>query len=162
MVAGELVSISYVSTDSRRFVRVTVKMAVKEYTRDATGKIASMSLVGPIDGYHVQPCTTWMTHQQTNGVSWDLGKRVDRLTPESSGLAYVWECVLQGAKDDSVIQDPYTWADRAIMGCEEYNAAMEVKEAQEREEYSATERSLNETLRELGMGMDAHGNAYEL
>ena len=162
MVAGELVAISYISTDCRRFVRVTVKMAVTEYTRDATGKISSVSLVGPIDGYHVQPCTTWMTHQQTNGVSWDLGKRVERLTPDSSGLAYVWECILQGAKDDGVIKDPFAWADKAILGREEYNAVREAEEAQEREECSTTQSDLDKTLRELGMGMDAHGNAYDL
>ena len=133
MVAGELVAISYISTDCRRFVRVTVKMAVTEYTRDATGKIASMSLIGPVGDegrcYHVQPCTTWMGFQQTGGLSWDLGKMVESLAPGSSGLAYVRECILQGAKDDSVIQDPHAWADMRILGREEYNVAREEEEA---------------------------------
>ena len=146
MVSGELVAISYVSTDRRRFVRVTVKMAVTEYTRDATGKIASMSLVGPIDGYHVQPCTTWMDHQQTNGVSWDLGKMVERLTPESSGLAYVWECIFQGAKDDGVIQDSTAWADKAILGSEEYDAVIEAEKAEELNAYNALLTTLSDAL----------------
>ena len=141
MVAGELVAISYVSTDCRRFVRVTVKMAVTECVKDVHGKITSMSLIGPVGDegkcYHVQPCQT-AEEWSENGLSWKLGKMVERLTPESSGLAYVWECIVQGAINDGVIKEPTTWADRAIMGREEYDAAMEADKAQEREEYSAT------------------------
>ena len=161
MERGKLAAISYVSTDCRRFVRVTVKMTVTECVRDVHGKITSMSLIGPVDGYHVQPRQT-VEEWADNGLAWKVGKMVECLTPESSGMAYVWECILQGAKDDGVIKEPTAWADRAIMGREEYNAAMEAEKAKEREEHSTTERSLDEILTELGMGMDAHGNAYEL
>ena len=160
MEGGKLVAISYVSTDCRRFVRVTVKMAVTEYTRDATGKITSTHEVGPINGgYHVQPCQT-AEEWQENGLSWKAGKMVERLTPDSAGLTYVWECILQGAINDGVIKEPTTWADRAIMGREEYNAAMEAEKAQARGKHP--KRGIDEILRELNMGMDAHGNAYDL
>ena len=161
MERGELVAISYVSTDCSRFVRVTVKMTVVKHTRDATGKITSTDEFGPVNGYHVQPCQT-VEEWGDNGLAWKVGKMVERLTPESSGLAYVWECIVQGAINDGLIKESTAWADRAIMGREEYNAAMEAEKAKEREEHSTTERSLDEILTELGMGMDAHGNAYDL
>jgi len=134
MVAGELAGISYVSTDCRRFVRVTVRMAVTECTRDATGKIVSMSLIGPVGdegkGYHVQPCQDREGWAET-GLSWMAGRMVERPIPGSFSLMYIRECIVQGAINDGVIKDPEAWADRATLGREKYNAAIEAEKAEE-------------------------------
>ena len=165
MEGGKLVAISYTSTDSRSFVQVTVQMAVTEYERDATGKIVSMSLGGLVgdcgNTYHVQPNQT-NEEWASNGLLWKAGRMVQRPIPGSYGMACVWCAIAQGATDDGVIKDPEAWADRAIMGREEYNATIEAEQAREREECSTTTGGLDSILKGLVLGMDTHGNLYEL
>ena len=48
--------------------------------------------------------------------------------------------------------NPHEWADRAIMGREEYNAAIEAEKAQERGK--RPKRGIDEILRELNMGIN--------